>query len=142
MNDKQIYAALEISDHEVRLIVGEFFNTRFNIIRADSYPCNAISDFKVSNREELVNEIRYAIGQSSGKIGADIKQVILVLPAYNFKRFPLKSKVFTSGNVITKQDIARVVSNSLKTRVDADVMVVSPMIVKYTVNGIATRRLP
>ena len=25
MNDKQIYAALEISDHEVRLIVGEFF---------------------------------------------------------------------------------------------------------------------
>lgn len=25
---KQIYAGLEVADHEVRLIVGEFYNTR------------------------------------------------------------------------------------------------------------------
>ncbi len=33
MAEKQIFAAVEVSDHEVRLIVGEFFNTRFNIIK-------------------------------------------------------------------------------------------------------------
>ena len=32
MQIKQIYAALEIADHEVRLIVGEFFETRFNVL--------------------------------------------------------------------------------------------------------------
>ena len=31
--DKQIFAALEVADHEIRLIIGEFFNTRFNIIK-------------------------------------------------------------------------------------------------------------
>jgi cell division protein FtsA len=33
MSDKQIFAALEAADHEIRLVVGEFFNTRFNIIK-------------------------------------------------------------------------------------------------------------
>ena len=33
---KEIYAALEIGDRFVRLIVGEYFNTRFNIIRTEN----------------------------------------------------------------------------------------------------------
>ena len=31
MNRKEIYASVEIADHEIRLIVGEFYDTRFNI---------------------------------------------------------------------------------------------------------------
>lgn len=41
--DKQIFAALEIADHEVRLLVGEFFNTRFNIIKVERVPVAAFS---------------------------------------------------------------------------------------------------
>ena len=69
-------------------------------------------------------------------------EVILVLPAYNFKRYPLKSKVVTENGIITKKDIARAVSNSLKTKVDSNVLVANSTIVKYNVNGISTRRLP
>ena len=39
VSEKQIYTALEISDQEVRLIVGEFFNTRFNIIKVERAGC-------------------------------------------------------------------------------------------------------
>ena len=35
MDKKQIYAALEIADHEIRLIIGEFYETRFNILRIE-----------------------------------------------------------------------------------------------------------
>ena len=35
MSDKQIYASVEIADHEVRLVVGEFYETRFNILRVE-----------------------------------------------------------------------------------------------------------
>ena len=35
MNRKEIYASVEIADHEIRLIVGEFYDTRFNILRVE-----------------------------------------------------------------------------------------------------------
>ena len=141
-NIKQIYAAMELCESEIRILVGEYYNTRFNIIRADKYNTNAISDFKIVNKEELISDIRYAVGKTSEKIGSDLEQVLLVLPAYNFKRFPLRSKVVIDSGIVKKQDIARAISNSLRSKVDYDVMVVSPMIVKYTINGISTRRLP
>lgn len=139
---KQIYVALELGENEIKVLVGEYFNTRFNIIRNDSFETNAISDFKITNREDLIADIKKAISFSSEKIGARIEQTLLVLPAYNFKRFPLRSKVIIDSGVVSKTDIARAISNSLKANVDKDVMVVNPMIVKYTVNGISTRRLP
>ena len=141
-NIKQIYVAMELCENEIKLLVGEYFNTRFNIIRSDKYYTNSISDFGINNKEELSNDIRKAVDETSAKILTDIEKVILVLPAYNFKRYPLKSKVITQNGVITKKDIARAVSNSLKTKVDANVLVANSTIVKYNVNGISTRRLP
>lgn len=141
-NIKQIYAAMELAENEIRILVGEYFNTRFNIIRSDKFYTNAINDFKITNEEELINDIKTAVKECSDKIGADIEQVILVLPAYNFKRFPLRSKVAIDNKVVKKEDIARAISNSLKAKVDNDVMVVNPMIVRYTINGISTRRIP
>ena len=141
-NFKQIYVALQLSDNEINVLVGEYFNTRFNIIRCDSYDTNAISDFKINDKQQLVSDIENAINTSSEKIGSKIEKTILVLPAYNYKRFPLRSKVIVDLGIIKKSDIARAITNSLKANVDKDVMVVNPMVVKYTVNGISTRRLP
>ncbi len=141
-NIKQIYVAMELCENEIRLLVGEYFNTRFNIIRSDKYYTNTISDFSINNKEELSKDIKKAVKETSGRISTDIEKVILVLPAYNFKRYPLKSKVVIENGVISKKDIARAVSNSLKTKVDPNVLVANSMIVKYNVNGISTRRLP
>ena len=141
-NIKQIYVAMELCENEIKILVGEYFNTRFNIIRSDKYYTNTISDFGINNKEELSNDIRKAVKETSERIATDIEKVILVLPAYNFKRYPLKSKVVTENGVISKKDIARAVSNSLKTKVDSNVLVANSTIVKYNVNGITTRRLP
>ena len=141
-NIKQIYAAMELCENEIKILVGEYYNTRFNIIRADKYPTNAISDFKVLNKQGLVSDIKNAVSKSSEKIGSALERVLLVLPAYNFKRFPLRSKVVIDDGIVKKKDIARAISNSLRSKVDKDVMVVNPMIVKYNVNGISTRRFP
>ena len=60
MSDKQIFTALEVADHEVRLIVGEFFNTRFNIIKVERIPCNGLSFSKVEDPEAVITAIRTA----------------------------------------------------------------------------------
>ena len=51
MNDKQIFTAIEVADYEVRLIVGEFFNTRFNIIKVERVACDGFDGEKVTGTE-------------------------------------------------------------------------------------------
>ena len=42
MNEqKEIYASIEIGDHEVRLVAGEFYETRFHILRVER--CEPVS---------------------------------------------------------------------------------------------------
>lgn len=82
MSDKQIFAALEVADHEVRLIVGEFFNTRFNVIKVERIPCFGLSYNKVTDPEAISKAIRTAADNVSRMIGADIRKVILAMPSY------------------------------------------------------------
>jgi len=139
---KQIYVALQIDENELRVLVGEYFNTRFNIIKVEERKTTSIVDFKVVNKDLLVSDIKEILSVTSKKIGAKIEKVLLVLPAYNFKRFPLTSSVNASKGSVSKADIARAISNSLRAKVDNDVMVINPVTIKYTINGISTRRMP
>ena len=141
-NTKQIYVALQMAENDIKVLVGEYFNTRFNIIRVEEYETSAISDFNIINKEELVSELKNIFKDVSNKIGGKIEQTILLIPAFNFKRFPLKSTVNIENNVVEKADIARAIKNSLNSTVSNDVMIVNSIIKKYTVNGVATRRMP
>lgn len=124
------------------MLVAEYYNTRFNILKLETIKTRAISDFKVIDRNQLISDIKNLAKTVSNKLGSKIEQAILVLPAYNFKRYPLRSSVIPEKTVVSKSDIARAISNSLKANVDSDSMVVNPMIIKYTINGISTRRMP
>ena len=53
MDGKQIFAGIEVADHEVRLVIGEFFNTRFNIIKVERVPCDGITYNEVINPEAV-----------------------------------------------------------------------------------------
>ncbi len=139
---KQIYVAVELCENEIRILAAEYFNTRFNIIRSDRYETKAISDFRITDKNAMIQDLKRAFAQSSNKIGSDIEQAILVVPAYNFKRFPLKSKIVLDNKVLDKNDIARAVTNSLQATVDSDVIVVNANVTKYLVNGITSRRMP
>ena len=141
-NIKQIYATFEICENELRILIAEHFNTRFNILRIDRKTTKAVNDFRIIDKQMLLDDIKALFRESSAKLGASIEQVILVLPAYNFKRFPLRSKIITDNGIIAKKDIARSISNSLKATVDFDVMTVNAVINKYTINGISSRRMP
>ena len=141
-NIKQIYVALELCENQIKILVSEYFNSRFNIIRAESFHTDTISDFRINNKDQLAEDIKYAVKECSDKLGADIEQAILVLPAYNFKRFSLRSKAACDDSIVKKEDVARAFSNALKATVDDDVLIVNEFASKYTVNDISSRRMP
>ncbi len=141
-NVKQVYATLKLDDDKIEILVAEFYNTRFNIICTYSGNVRGISDYDVTDKNALVTDIKKVIKDVSKKVGATLQKVILVLPPYKFKRTSLKVSIIPSDGYIKKKDIARAITNSLKTEVDDDLLVINTHISKYTVNGISTRRLP
>ena len=64
MSDKQIYASVEIADHEVRLVVGEFYETRFNILRVEKVRFNGVEDSIIVNESNVVTALIKACLQS------------------------------------------------------------------------------
>lgn len=141
-NIKQIYVSMELGDNEIKLLVSEYYNTRFNIIRLERKETSALSNFKVLNRDLLIDDIKELVNDCSSKIQAQIENVILVIPSIGFKRFGIKSKIVPNNSLLNKKDVARALSNALKAQVDKDVMIVNQMINKFNVNGISTRKMP
>lgn len=144
MSDKQIFASVEVADHEVRLVVGEFFNARFNIIKVERIPCFGITYDQVLDPDEISNALRKAAGSAKRTIGAEIKKVILAIPSYKTKKYSLRSTVDVSGidGVITIQDVRNAIKKAESVNISKDYALIQTVCVKYIVNGIATRRIP
>lgn len=107
--EKQIFAAVEAADHEIRLIVGEFFNTRFNIIKVERVPVSGISYDKVTDPEAVTKAVRTAAENAKKMISAEVQRVILAIPSFRAKRYSFKSTVDVEGidGVVTIQDVRK-----------------------------------
>ena len=63
MIKKEIYATVEIADHEIRLVVGEFFDTRFNILRVERTPVKGVENKRITDEQDVVNGIRKVVNK-------------------------------------------------------------------------------
>ena len=86
MNKKEIYASIEIADHEVRLVVGEFYETRFNILRVEKAPIQGIEKQKIMDEQNVVNGIIKAKKQAEDALGYHIERVLAAIPSVNVQR--------------------------------------------------------
>lgn len=145
MNDKQIYAALEITNHEVRLMIGEFFNTRFNVIsKVERVSCSGLAYNGITDRQSVVNAIAKATQNAEKMLGSKIQKVLLAMPSYNMKRYSVKSTVRIQGmnQEITVEDVRRAIKKAESIQIDKAYALIQTVCVKYTVNGITSRRVP
>ncbi len=139
---KQILGAIEFSDKEIRLVIGEYYNTRFNIIKVDSVACKGILDCVITNKEEVKKSVIEIVERNSKMIGAHIERLILLIPSVNFKRYPLKVNVQTDNGIVSTNDVNRAIKKAMRTIVDSNIMIINAVCVKYTCNGISSRRIP
>lgn len=144
VSNKQIFATVEVADHEVRLVVGEFFNTRFNIIKVEKVPCFGLSINEIVDSTEVTQAIRTAAENAKKMIGADIKKVIVAMPSYRFKKFSLKSTVEITGidKTVTIQDIREAVKRAQDVNLDRSYALIHTLCTRYTCNGVTSRKMP
>lgn len=145
MDDKQIFASVEVCDQEVRLVVGEYFNSHFNILKVEVLPCSGLSYNAITNADEVTKTIKTACEQTEQMLGAKIEKVILSIPSYNMQRRSVKVTVPVTGfdGTVTVQDLRNAMKLAQEqVSIGKDLALIQTVCVRYTIDGIASRRLP
>ena len=82
---KKVYAAIELADQEVRLVVMEIFESRSNVLRVERVACSGIQNGKILDESMVVTAVREATKSAQAALGYRIERVILIIPSINVK---------------------------------------------------------
>lgn len=139
--EKQIIAALEIADHEVRLLVGQFFNGRLNILKVERVPHLGISGYTIMSETHVVDSIKKAVENASRNLGVVVKRILLVVPGVHTKRINRQLRVPITGR-ISESDVRRAYNELAKAQYPEGYILTNILMSKFFVNGSSTRKLP
>ncbi len=144
MAEKQILAALQIESNEVRLTVGEIYNTRLNALKKECVPCRGMDGLRIVDPKAVAAAIREATSNVEEVLGVNIQSVLLAIPAYRFKKETRTfSKVIESSDRrITANDIKDIYQRALAVNVGQDLEIVNVTSSVYRINGITYRKMP
>ena len=144
MARKEIYAALEIADHEVRLVVGEMFDSRLNILRVERAAGGGVEKREINDDKAVVAAIRKAAADASAALGCRIERVLLAIPSKRVTRVNQKVNVTIDDGTRTVRlfHIQSGYNKAITYRAADDLVLVNAGCIKYKVNGITSRKLP
>ena len=91
MSKKRVYASIEIADQEIRLVVLEIFESRYNVLRVESVACSGVQNQTIVNEANVVSAIRTAVTNAQAALGYRIERVLLAIPSVNVMRSNQKS---------------------------------------------------
>lgn len=144
IKNKEIYATLEISDQEVRLLVGEFFETRLNLLFADSAKINEIENKQIMSEKTVVNAIMKLVQHANNSLGFHIERVLLAIPSVHVERIRRRVHVpIVEGSKRVRQShIQQGYNEILAYRPSSESELVNISGIKYIVNGITSHKMP
>lgn len=144
MKRKQIFAALEIADHEVRLVVGEFHETRFNILRVERVKTTGVLNKVIVDEQNVISAVMKAVQNASNVLGYRIERVLLAIPSVDVTRFNKRVNVFIEDGSkrVRLSHIQSGINEAVSYRPDKDLELVNIGCIKYITNGITSRKMP
>lgn len=141
MNEQDVQIGLEIADHEIRLVVGQFFNTRLNIMKVERVLSSGIHNAQIIDQAAVIQKIVSAVKHVEENLGLSIERVILSLPSIGLARYVRRINIPIDEKVSIK-DIKTVYKEALNTEIPDHQALVNLAITKSLVNGITMRKLP
>lgn len=141
---KKVYAAIELADQEVRLVVMEIFESRSNILRVERVACSGIQGNSIVDESSVVTAIREATKSAQAALGYRIERVILLIPAVNVKHSSQKVHVQIEDGTRTVRQfhIQQGYQKAIQKKMGDDVEYVNPNKITYLINGSETSKLP
>jgi len=144
MQAKQYYASIELAEDELRLIVGEFYMSRFNILKAERVKTSGIEDKKIIDQDNVTSAIVKAVDDIEKTLGFRIKSIILCIPSIDVKCIKRRVNIpIEEGSKRIRFAHARLgVEKAIDTFEMPGYEFVNIGAIKYTNGGISSRMIP
>lgn len=139
--DKKILATIELADHEVRLIVGQFYNGRLNILKVERVPHEGIRNFEIIDAQSVRQAILKSVTNASENVGGEITRVLVCLPGVDLI---VKDTVQTVSinQYVTKQNLETLYQKVTAHGLMDGRILVNANITRFHINGMTTRKVP
>lgn len=142
MQSQQIYAAIELSDSLVKLIVGKFSEKRLNIIYSQKLPMQGLQAGQIINKQLVLESIQNILNDFNSKFEIAISSLIVSLSAINTYVKEASTQVFANGDKnINLQTIQEVYNNFFAMKLENKVIVSLTNFV-YNINGLFLYKMP
>lgn len=141
MTENDIYASLEIADHELRLVLGQFKNSRLYVLKVERVECSGILNQSIVDADNVTASLIKAVENINHNLGIPIKSLIVAIPAYDMQRLNQKVQIKVGGE-IGLHHIQEGIRQALRSSIPEQLEVVNIVINKSIINGINLKRLP
>lgn len=144
MLNREVYAAIEIADHEVRLVVGEFFETRFNILRVERVATEGVQKKEIIDEQKVIHAIMKAVKKANETLDFKVRRVLLAIPSIQVSRYTRKVsvKMEEGSKRVRLSHVQMGLNEAIMFRPDEQLELVSVGCIKYVTNGITSRKMP
>lgn len=146
MQGKQLYSSIEITNDEIRLLVGEYYMSRFNVLRSEFVPIHqAINNNRMIEKPQIVAAaIVKLLNNAEKALALKINKVILCIPSVDVKC--IRKRV----NVAIEEGSKRIMMSHVRLGLEKAIAseesqsheFVNVGSVKYIVSGISSRSVP
>ncbi len=133
---RKIIASLDIGSSSIKLIVGEFIRNSLNVLCVSEIPSKGIKKGLISNKEELIPNLKEVFHQAEEMLGIPVREVVLAIPAYFTDAFISDGSVSITGddNVITHNDIIKAMQATSYNKIPEDSELISVIPTSYKVD--------
>jgi len=133
---KKIYAGIDIGTYSIKFVVGEYFNRKFYVLASHSVSSKGIKKGLIVEPGLVVEAIREGLKNVSETLGIDIHRVIVNVPDYNVRFDEVTGSVdIRDEEVISSNDINRVIKDSIYNRLIDNYELVTVLPVDYIIDG-------
>lgn len=141
---KEIYAALQVANHEIRILVGEHHNNRLHILKVERVAHTGMKNNEIVDSESIIEAIKRAIANIEKNVRIKVSRVLLIVPSVNLQRVKrqLHSDINDPLNRILKENIQQIYQSAYNQRPLENLELVNSLIYQYKVNGVHLKKPP
>lgn len=141
---KEIYAALQVANHEIRILVGEHHNNRLHILKVERVAHAGMLNNEIVDSQSIIEAIKKAILNIEKNVKIKVSRVLLVIPSINLERVKrsIHSDVHDPLNRILRENIIQIYQSAYNQKPVENRELINALIYQYKVNGVYLRKPP
>ncbi|MDD3048648.1 MAG: cell division protein FtsA [Bacilli bacterium] len=134
---KKIYTSIDIGSDTIKILVGEMFNNKLNVLASSSIRSKGIKKGLIVDASEAIVSIREALEDIEGKLGVKIDKVIASVPAYfaNFTVVDGYSTITNAEHKVYGDDIVRTLQACIYNKIPSGEELVTVMPIAFSIDN-------